>query len=81
MAFNGTNNRVGVGTDTPVSKLEINGDLALQKLASGVARALPAGATMCWNDGAWLRLNENLDSGNLCPASAQAEYSRPIHST
>lgn len=61
VAFDGNNNRVGVGTNVPVSKLEVSGDVALQKMASGPKRALPADATMCWNDGVWLRLNQNLD--------------------
>ena len=42
-------------------KLEVAGDVALEKAASGTARALPADATMFWNDGTWLRLNQNLD--------------------
>jgi hypothetical protein len=66
VAFDGNNNRVGVGTKAPVAKLEVAGDLALQKMAPGATRALAAGATMCWNDGTWLRLNQNLD------------YSKPI---
>jgi len=61
VAFDGTNNRVGVGTNQPVAKLGIAGDIALHKIDGGVARALPANATMFWNDGTWLRLNQNLD--------------------
>jgi hypothetical protein len=52
---------VGIGTTAPVSRLQLRGDLALQSVGSGPARALPAGATMIWNDGSWLRLNQNLD--------------------
>jgi hypothetical protein len=61
VAFDGTNNRLAVGTNQAVCKLQIKGDLALEKIPSGTARPLPANATMCWNDGTWLRLNQNLD--------------------
>lgn len=57
------NGNVGVGTAAPVSKLQIAGDLALESMASGPPRVLPAKATMMWNDGTWLRLNQNLDFG------------------
>ena len=57
---------VGIGTATPVSPLQIAGDISIEQRASGTARNLPAGATMLWNDGTWLRLNQNLD------------YSKPI---
>jgi hypothetical protein len=60
VAFDG-NDAVGIGTTTPVSKLEVAGDFALEKIAPGTGRILPTGATMCWNDGTWLRLNQNLD--------------------
>jgi hypothetical protein len=52
---------VGIGTTAPVAKLEIAGDLALDKMASGAPRPLLADATLVWNDGKWLRLNQNLD--------------------
>jgi hypothetical protein len=60
VAFDGDDN-VGIGTTTPVSKLEVAGDFALGKIPPGTGRILPAEATMCWNDGTWLRLNQNLD--------------------
>jgi hypothetical protein len=60
VTFDGGDN-VGVGTTTPVAKLEVAGDFALQKIAPGTGRILSAGATLCWNDGTWLRLNQNLD--------------------
>jgi hypothetical protein len=53
--------KVGIGTNTPVSTLQVAGDFALQQRARATARSLPTGATMCWNDGTWLRLNQNLD--------------------
>lgn len=53
--------KIGIGTNTPVSTLEVAGDFTLDKIASGIPRTLPAQATMCWNDGIWLRLNQNLD--------------------
>src|SRR5262249_51306430 len=52
---------VGVGAGAPAARLEINGDLAIDQRAGGAARVLPAGATLVWNDGTWLRLNQNLD--------------------
>jgi Chaperone of endosialidase len=61
VAFDGNDN-VGIGTATPVSPLQVSGDVTLEKRASNnVARVLPAGATMLWNDGTWLRLNQNID--------------------
>jgi len=60
VTFDGDDN-VGIGTNTPASKLEVAGDFALEKIPPGTGRILPAGATMCWNDGTWLRLNQNLD--------------------
>jgi hypothetical protein len=59
MAHNGGN--VGIGTPTPVSKLQIGGDLAFEAISQGSARTLPANGTLVWNDGTWLRLNQNLD--------------------
>jgi hypothetical protein len=44
-----------------VTKLEVGGDLALDKADAGPARVLPPAATMIWNDGTWLRLNQNRD--------------------
>ena len=52
---------VGIGTATPVSLLQIAGDVSIEQRANGTARTLPTGATMFWNDGTWLRLNQNLD--------------------
>ena len=46
-----SNGNVGVGTTGPVSKLQIGGDVALQSMAGGTARGLPAGGTLIWNDG------------------------------
>ena len=60
VAFDG-NDAVGIGTAAPVAKLEVAGDIALEKIPSGTGRVLPAEATLCWNDGTWLRLNQNLD--------------------
>jgi hypothetical protein len=54
---------VGIGSAGPVAKLQVAGDVALEQMASGGARPLPAGATLVWNDGTWLRLNQNLDFG------------------
>jgi Chaperone of endosialidase len=52
---------VGIGKTTAVSKLQIGGDLAIESIPAGSARALPANGTLLWNDGTWLRLNQNLD--------------------
>ena len=52
---------VGIATATPVARLQVAGDVALNSMASGAARPLPVGATLIWNDGTWLRLNQNLD--------------------
>ena len=57
---------VGIGTTGPVSKLQVGGDVALQAMAGGAGRVLPAGGTLIWNDGGWLRLNQNTD------------YSKPV---
>jgi hypothetical protein len=54
---------IGAGTSKPVARFQVAGDLALEKTDSGVARALPDKATLMWNDGTWLRLNQNLDFG------------------
>lgn len=53
--------KIGIGTNDPVSALQLAGDLTLEKMSPAAARALPAQGTMCWNDGTWLRLNQNLD--------------------
>ena len=55
------NGSVGIGTATPVSKLQIGGDITLEQISSGSPRTLPANGTLLWNDGTWLRLNQNLD--------------------
>ena len=55
------NGSVGIGTAAPVSKLQIGGDITLEQISSGSARTLPANGTLLWNDGTWLRLNQNLD--------------------
>ena len=52
---------IGIGTESPVAPLHISGDLALSQRANAAPRPLPAGGTLCWNDGTWLRLNQNLD--------------------
>lgn len=54
---------VGIGTGAPVARLDVNGDIAIEKMSSGGPRPLPAGSTLIWNDGKWLRLNQNLDYG------------------
>src|SRR5262249_30907472 len=54
---------VGVGTSVPVAQLHLAGDLAINKMGGGGPRPLPDGATLIWNDGTWLRLNQNLDNG------------------
>jgi hypothetical protein len=51
----------GIGVTSPISKLEVAGDLALRQMTSGAARAMAPGETLIWNDGTWLRLNQNLD--------------------
>jgi hypothetical protein len=58
---------VGINNASPVARLEVNGDVAIDSRASGAARILPAGGTLIWNDGTWLRLNQNLD------------FTKPIH--
>lgn len=57
------NGNVGVGTSTPVSTLQVAGDVALHSAPWGTARSLPSGGTLIWNDGVWLRLNQNRDGG------------------
>jgi hypothetical protein len=59
--------KVGIGTTSPDAKLHVNGDLALDKIGSGAPRNLANNGTLIWNDGTWLRLNQNLD------------FSKPIH--
>ena len=65
VVFDGTNNKVGIGTNDPKSALQIAGDVALEPQAGGAPRAIPAGGTMIWNDGNLLHLNQNLDSSKL----------------
>jgi hypothetical protein len=60
VTFDG-NDAVGIGTAAPVAKLQVTGDIALEKIPPQTGRVLPAEATLCWNDGTWLRLNQNLD--------------------
>ncbi|HEX7227739.1 MAG TPA: tail fiber domain-containing protein, partial [Candidatus Binatia bacterium] len=60
VTFDG-NDAVGIGTAAPAAKLQLAGDIALEKMPPGTGRVLPAEATLCWNDGTWLRLNQNLD--------------------
>ena len=57
------NGNVGLGVLAPEATLQVAGDLAIQSIPSSGPRNLPAGATMIWNDGTWLRLNQNLDFG------------------
>jgi hypothetical protein len=56
-----------VGGDTPAATLHVAGDLAIDKISGGAARALPAHATLIWNDGAWLWLNANQDQSQPIP--------------
>jgi hypothetical protein len=56
-----TAGNVGIWTATPVAKLQLAGDFAIEKMDHGAPRPLPADATLVWNDGKWLRLNQNLD--------------------
>jgi hypothetical protein len=60
------NGNVGIGNETPQVSLQVKGELALDKVATGTAQLLPDGTTMIWSDGTWLRLNQNRD------------YSKPI---
>src|SRR5262249_32620159 len=60
VTFDG-NDAVGIGTAAPAAKLQVAGDIALEKILPQTGRVLPAEATLCWNDGIWLRLNQNLD--------------------
>src|ERR1044072_2970186 len=55
--------KVGVGTDAAVSTLQLAGDFTMGKMDRISPRVLPLGATMCWNDGKWLRLSQNFDWG------------------
>jgi hypothetical protein len=41
--------------------LNIAGSLALTTAPGGGAQSLPGGGTLIWNDGTWLRLNQNFD--------------------
>jgi hypothetical protein len=56
-----TAGNLGIGNVNPVSRLQVAGDVALQQIGGGAARSLPTGSTLVWNDGTWLRLNQNLD--------------------
>jgi hypothetical protein len=51
--------RTGLGMLS--SPLEINGDITIAARTHGDDRRLPSGATLIWNDGHWLRLNQNLN--------------------
>src|SRR5262249_25532844 len=50
------------------SVLEVTGDIAVDQIPTGAAKTLPAGGTLIWNDGTYLRLNENLDNSQLLAA-------------
>ena len=55
------NGNVGIGTVSPVAKLQLSGDLIIEKMSTGAKKTLPGGAAMIWNDGDWLRIGQNLD--------------------
>jgi hypothetical protein len=59
---------LGIGNFSPVSLLEIAGDIAIDQMPAAGPKVLPAGGTMVWNDGTYLRLNENLDNSQLVAA-------------
>lgn len=53
---------VGIGTTTPIGKLQLKGEFGIeQRLPQDEPLPLPSGSTLIWNDGTWLRLNQNLD--------------------
>jgi hypothetical protein len=54
--------KLGVGNLDPQARLHVVGDLALDPRANAPQPlALPAKGTLIWNDGTWLRLNQNVD--------------------
>jgi hypothetical protein len=53
---------VGIGTINSLSNLQVSGSIVLNSIQRPETRLpLPAGATMIWNDGGWLRINQNYD--------------------
>ncbi|HZM45927.1 MAG TPA: tail fiber domain-containing protein [Burkholderiales bacterium] len=52
---------VGIGTPFPAATLALGGDLELDQTGIAAPRSLHPGATLVWNDGTWLRLNQNRD--------------------
>lgn len=53
---------VGIGTSDPVRRLQVNGGLVLEKVENPgklATPSLPTDATMIWNDGTWLWLNQD----------------------
>jgi hypothetical protein len=58
---------VGIGNITPVAKLQVKGEVAFEKKVSdgNPLKDLPGDATLIWNDGTWLRINQNLDKKKI----------------